>query len=90
MKIVKIQDHKQNKKVQKEYSAISLKQKKKSIYVCLSNSDTILKKVNNPKPEKKRPSLYAAVLWSTADVGDLICKGLGHPLSIWELAFCRF
>lgn len=35
------------------------------------------------------PLLTAAILWPSADVWNLICKRLGHPLSVWELAFCR-
>lgn len=35
------------------------------------------------------PLLTAAILWPSADVWNLICKRLGHPLSVWELAFCH-
>lgn len=30
----------------------------------------------------------AALFWSTADVWNMICEGLGHPLSVWKLALC--
>lgn len=70
----------------KSAERIFCKISKKSIYVCISHSDTN-KKENNLNLTKEVFSLYAAPLWTTADVWDLICKGLGHPLSVWELAF---
>lgn len=70
---------KNNKSAERIFCKLS----KKSIYVLVSHPGPI------KEDNSVEPLLTAAILWPSADVWNLICKRLGHPLSVWELAFCR-